>query len=235
MGTNTIASNTDGDVADAADVEQYKDALKGDIVPRNNSGIVQDIFGSIGSSVYRFLSAYVSRINLGATASGITIEEDSGDVIFKLASTEMFRIRASGVNKVESSGTGSIQSTTSSTLSDVSGLSLSITTKGRPVLLYLERAGAPTTGLSKLGARDSSGSSASSYFVILRDSTEITRQNLGGAATGATVFAIEAPGSSLRTIDYPSAGTYIYKVQFSNAGGSTQADISFSKLVALEL
>lgn len=59
MGTNNLGAELDGDTADAADVNQYRDALIGDIVPRNTSGNPEANAGEAGTSTYPF-----ERINV---------------------------------------------------------------------------------------------------------------------------------------------------------------------------
>lgn len=53
MGTNNLTTKNDGDVASADDVNQYKTAMSGDIVPRNSSGVPTDESGSFGTPTYK--------------------------------------------------------------------------------------------------------------------------------------------------------------------------------------
>lgn len=59
MGDNTLTTQSDGTVIDSSDINQYKTALVGDLLPRNASGAVEDGAGSIGSSSYKVKRANV--------------------------------------------------------------------------------------------------------------------------------------------------------------------------------
>ena len=84
MGTNTIADVADATIADATDLNQYKTALVQDQYPRNVSGAITDIEGSLGSSSYRWLNAFIKKIYIGESASNNSMEEDaSGNPIIK--------------------------------------------------------------------------------------------------------------------------------------------------------
>lgn len=98
MGTNNLSQKTAGvDEIRAADVNQYFTALAQVLVGRNSSGVPTDIAGSLGSSSIRWNQAFINAIFLGLTASGLSIEEDSGDIIFKVGSTEVNNISATGI------------------------------------------------------------------------------------------------------------------------------------------
>lgn len=59
MGTNTIATVSDGTVIDASDLNQYKTSLVNDLVPRNTAGAPTDLDGSLGSTTYSWLKAHI--------------------------------------------------------------------------------------------------------------------------------------------------------------------------------
>lgn len=60
MGTGNLTDQNDGEVADAADVNQIISATKTDIVPRNASGFPTANAGSIGTTAYPFKSANIT-------------------------------------------------------------------------------------------------------------------------------------------------------------------------------
>lgn len=60
MGSNTISTISDGTTGTASQVNQYKTALAGNIVPRNTSGAATDIFGTMGESGYKWLKAFIA-------------------------------------------------------------------------------------------------------------------------------------------------------------------------------
>lgn len=98
MGTNSLSSESDGNTADAGDVNQYKDALVQDLVPRNTSGVVTDEAGSLGSATYKWLGAFLKKITVGVPGNLVTIEESSGALQFKIAGTIIAFIDSTGIS-----------------------------------------------------------------------------------------------------------------------------------------
>jgi hypothetical protein len=101
---------------------------------------------------------------------------------------------------------------------DVDNLSVTITTTGRPVMVFIQPDGSAN-------AASLSTSSTSMELQIVRDSTSIF--HLGTAAGTASHTA------ALGGLDVVGAGTHTYKVQAS-AGGAT-AYVNYLVLVAFEL
>lgn len=100
MGTNTFTTKIAGDVLDPADPNQYKEALGVNHVPRNTSGVPTDEAGDLGQTIYRWANAYISgAINIGLVASGLSIEEASGELIIKVGGSEKMRVDASGIKR----------------------------------------------------------------------------------------------------------------------------------------
>lgn len=60
MGLNDLAARSDGQTVQADDVNQYRNALIGDLVPRNASGAPESVAGNLGSSSLPFGSLYLS-------------------------------------------------------------------------------------------------------------------------------------------------------------------------------
>lgn len=125
-----------------------------------------------------------------------------------------------------SSGTVSINSTTN----DITNLSVTITTTGRPVFIGLVSDGSANDA-RMLVTRSANGATASIY--ILEGSTVISRQVYSMVAVGATTATLTIPPSGFWHIYVPAAGTYTYKVQGSTAASVINAD--YMKLVAYEL
>lgn len=124
--------------------------------------------------------------------------------------------------------------TTGSVFTDVSNLSVTLTTSGKPVRIYL----VPDASGNLSTIHTSSGSSqAHADFKILRDSTEVGRHRLYGGFGGATSASLYQPVGSVNAVDVVSAGTFTYKLQFQNgssAGTSNQTRVQYAKLVAEE-
>lgn len=133
-----------------------------------------------------------------------------------------------------SSSCGLFSSTGGSSV-DVTNLTVTITTTGRPVFLGLISDGSNGSA-AMLGAQVSSGSStfAAAFFNILRSTTIVASHEVD--VTGATSNQIGSfvPVSSLWHIDVPAAGTYTYKVQITTFPSIT-AYVEYAKLIAYEM
>jgi hypothetical protein len=115
---------------------------------------------------------------------------------------------------------------------DVTNLSVTITTRGRPVMLTLI-SGEPTVTPSFLGVEGAASVSIVLWIYFFRDSTEISRA-YGIERHGASLDVDILVHNSILHIDTPSAGTYTYKVQAGAATGVT-GHVRAMKLVAVEL
>lgn len=70
MGTNTLSTRADGNIVGADDVNQYKSAFNGNIVPRNSSGVATANAGEMGTSSIPFIRA---NITTGYLYPGVVI------------------------------------------------------------------------------------------------------------------------------------------------------------------
>lgn len=136
---------------------------------------------------------------------------------------------ALGQQTSTSSGTFS---TASTSLVDVTNLSVSITTTGRPVFIGLISDGVGSTGY--VVSDTTSGTGTSSNFCILRGAAVISTHSVGLNGAAATRHAAFVPPGGVWTIDVPAAGTYTYKVQAKCISADT-AGAFYCKLIAYEL
>lgn len=60
MGTNTLATKSDGQIISSSDINQYKTAFGADMVPRNTSGAATDEGGSLGTASLKWLKAFIA-------------------------------------------------------------------------------------------------------------------------------------------------------------------------------
>lgn len=122
--------------------------------------------------------------------------------------------------------------TTSTSFVDVTNLSVSITTTGRPVMIMIIPDGA---GVSYFGiSRGASAGDAS--FKLLRGATTVGIPYLFYDSNGATTGAIvQLPPGALNTVDIPSAGTYTYKLQAKSSVASVTSEVFGCKLLVYEL
>lgn len=220
MGTNSLSSDTDGGIASASDINQYKEAIQGDLVPRNASGVATDEAGSIGTSLLAWLTGYIKTLFVGPPANLNKIEADSGDIVIKVNDIEALRLTESGgqagnattPNQVSGNDSGgpwtndNPQATGVSNEEDIREQDVEITTLGRPVLITLSSY-LTETGVLRLVDNTVVIGSPPSYGCIIR----LKR----GATTVAAFnyisdsdFNIPLP---LSVWDTPSAGTYTYK------------------------
>lgn len=115
-------------------------------------------------------------------------------------------------------------STTSSTLSDVTGLTVTITTRGRPVMLSVQG------GSTQASFNNAAG--VAMGVKILRGSTTIAYHRLSIASSATTPAAIPV---SLQHLDIVGAGTYTYKVQLASENNLNEVILTGAYLVAYEL
>lgn len=122
-------------------------------------------------------------------------------------------------------------STSSSTYSDVTNLSVSFRTTGRPVGLRL----IPDNSDSYIGVTATNVSTPIGFATFLRDAVTIAESRYEArAASSATDDPVVIVGVGAQsTVDFPPPGTYTYKVQFKATAGTM--NISNAKLLAFEL
>mgnify|MGYP000045784061 FL=1 len=137
----------------------------------------------------------------------------------KIADGAVTRDKLEALGHQISSSSGSF-STTSTSQVDVTNLSVTITTSGRPVAVGL--ISGSQIGTNYVGPSGSNGG----LVYIKRDSTDISRNDFDPNTR-------VAPGV-IFMLDTPSAGTYVYKVQ-AVSSASTSMYVSHCKLYAYEL
>lgn len=124
-------------------------------------------------------------------------------------------------------------STSSSSFVDVTNLSVSLTTSGRPVMLMIT--GTSTNPLSTITAfNNSSVNTVTAQIQILRGATVVylTEMSVTGAAHA---LSLEIP-ASITSLDVVGAGTYTYKVQAkATSGAGASINLLFCVLAAYEL
>lgn len=121
--------------------------------------------------------------------------------------------------------------TSSASAVDVTGLSVSIVTTGRPVYVGLTPESGASHGYVSMSDSSSAGTG---HVLLLRDGVSIYSTTIGASASGATAVTAYMPASSIHMVDLPSAGTYTYKVRVYGDGGD-QVSVNATKLVAFEL
>ena len=123
-------------------------------------------------------------------------------------------------------------STSSGTIVDVTNLTVTITTNGRPVLLTVQ----PASGTAYANFYSYRTGSANDALIFLdRGGANIASWDLGSEATGATFVGTTVPVGMVHYIDGVGAGTYTYKIRTLTNLGTSGVKCYNAVLVAFEL
>lgn len=249
MSTNTIPERADGTTIFAAWANDIRTALLGVHVPRNTSAVPTDIFASLGSDTYRWLGLHLKDLYMyGVSGSARTLfRRAAGGADQTItwpsaitASVNPLNIKVAQTGElsfeeqlpyVGSSGSGTF-STASQTFVDVTNLSLTIVSTGRPLFLSLAHDGSSNQD-GGVRVQESSGQ-GQGYIEILRDATPIAYFYMFTPTSAGPMLNI--PGGGFLAIDTPTAGSYTYKVRARVPnGGSELISVRYQKLIAYEL
>lgn len=131
-----------------------------------------------------------------------------------------------------SNSSGSFNATSPS-FTDVTNLSVTLTTLGRPVELVLQPDGNGAVNPSSFSVK--AGSTGSGGFMrILRGATVISDLPLGTTSVATPVINASIP-LTYRFLDVVAAGTYTYKIQIEAAStGDGIVSVFYYKLLAWE-
>jgi hypothetical protein len=197
------------------------------------------VAGMVGAAVWGTLGAASAvlrgAVADGATAVGVVLDNS---VTLATVTAKLVSLRNNGVEKAyfdragflsvpgligspvarsnlpavgqQVSASSALFSTTSAALVDVTNLSVTITTTGRPVVLALQSDGSGSDSSLQVP----NGQSA--IVRILRDASVVGDWMVSNQGT---TFAHALPG--VVALNAPAAGTYTYKVQASVTGGAT--------------
>lgn len=122
----------------------------------------------------------------------------------------------------------------SSSATDITNLSVSITTTGRPVFMGLVSDG--SGNVSNLLITPTAGTTVvRSFYTFVRSGTTIAENEVGRVDNSSgSAQSIRVPVSSLSHIDVVAAGTYTYKVQVRCAA-DTGVGVNYAKLIVFEM
>ena len=173
--------------------------------------------------------------------SSVTIMSDGANwVVVRLVHGIPISGSTVGVGGYGLSSSCGIFTTTSATFVDVTNLSVTIKTRGRPVIIQLVQDGSAATESDSgyIGAVNSTSNEAQAYIKILRDSTAICMQLFESMGiTSSTNTTLKIPVGSVLIYDFPAAGTYTYKMQTRKGAvtGSFSSQFNNVKLLVREL
>lgn len=154
--------------------------------------------------------------------------DNSGNIAASIpVANGITRANLAAVGQQVSPSTGTfVTSATSPT--NVPSLDLSITTTGRPVMVFMTSDGTGSASFFEVAGGGNEG-----FLIILRDSTEIYRSAIAVGSSGAPILI---PPSSFLVLDTgAAAGGHTYFARVFNASGAGSIQINFTVLVAYEL
>lgn len=243
-GVNSI---TNDNIATNAAIRPTKisAAIKGDAINRNTtSGAlsvkVDDSTIEVSGDNLRVKDGGITGAKLNAnvvddaslqyTSSQLSIK-DAGVTTAKINDAAVTQAKRAALGQQLSASSGQFFANDSSvTFANVTNLSITITTTGRPVFLSLISDGTigGVTGPCYVGG----GTTSDWIMAFSRAGTPVSfwviRSGLGSNNN-------KIPCSSFLYIDVPSAGTYTYTVQHRSFGTSVSRFINDAKLIAYEL
>lgn len=172
-----------------------------------------------------------SAVTSAKILDGTIVAADLGTtsvVTAKIADGNVTRAKLVSVGQQISGDSGTF-TTTSTSLVDVTNLSVTITTTGRPVVLELN---SEAGFVGQVGSFSSGGFTSAGKLHFLRGAV-----NLGsyGFKVGVADTEGQFPPGAFRYVDTPTAGTYTYKVQAAATTSSTTINVTRCHLVAYEL
>jgi hypothetical protein len=204
-------SYSNGNAYTEAMVDECMEYVEGQM---NTTKLDSDNIQTGGIATANIADSAVTAAKLASDAVTTVKILDANVTTAKLAANAVTRAKIESVGQQVSSSSGSF-STSSAAYADVTNLSVSITTSGRPVFLLIVSDG--TSSVSQIA-----GSSIGLRF--MRGATDI----------GSWEYGTSAAFGNFSALDIPAAGTYTYKVQVKNGGGGSTV-AQYLKLVAFEL
>ena len=82
MGDNALDTASPGQEIPSAHINQFVQALIGNLVPRDNNRTAVNLAGSLGTSTLRFLRAFVETYHIGTASENLTIVEGAAGEIW---------------------------------------------------------------------------------------------------------------------------------------------------------
>jgi hypothetical protein len=172
----------------------------------------------------------VSGTSIRVKDSGIVTAKiaDSNVTTAKLADGAVTQAKRAALGQQISSSCGNFSGSSSSYV-DVTNLSVSLTTTGRPVKILCIPDGSAAGGY--FSASSTAGALGDIFLQVLRDATVVgvINYNCPGASE-----SIQIPAPAVAALDLPAAGTYTYKLQIRKQSGSAYGALNV-KLAAYEL
>ncbi len=161
---------------------------------------------------------------------------DSSVTTAKIADLNVTRPKLAAVGQQVSSSCGNYSINTSS-FTDITNISVSITTTGRPVILIFQpdtsASGTFGSGASVIGKTAANTNAVEIDLLFFRDSTKIAQVAALSLANASNIAL--GVGASYVIMDAPAASTYTYKIQARGSSGAGTLQIFNYLLAAYEL
>lgn len=197
MGTNNLTTRSDGNTIPASDHNELVEALRIDLVPRNNSNAPEDIIGSLGRSDLRWLRAFVQEYRIGNATNNLRIYEGSDGEIWidKNNGQEGIRIREEDIQfLINGSVVFTLGATSLTTLNNYINHNF-IGTRQSKIGFTEGRGAVPSTGLNPMtGSFTLVGCKLGKTFIF---DVDIRESLYSGAGSGTPDFAVNVNGSPL--------------------------------------
>lgn len=170
--------------------------------------------------------------NAAVTASKIG---SSAVTTSKILDANVTRAKLVAVGQQLSSSCGASMTITGTSYTDVTNLTVTLTTTGRPVRLFLVCA--DTTNTSKCYInRSNGGTSVTGFIKFIQDSSDIaivSDSSMFSASSSSIVYGI--PIGAISHTYSVAAGTYVYKIQAKTGGATETINFEYLRLMAYEL
>lgn len=196
------------------------------ILPEANGGTHQSTY-TTGDTLYASASNTLSKLPVGSNGNFLTVAAGIPAWTAVVPGSPNYQVSSSCGNF----------STASASYTDVTNLSVTITTSGNPVRLMLVPDGSGTVA-TITAQNTTAGQNAIVDISFNRAGSTISENQFAWQSTGVTILALNyAVGVSTHAyFDPVSAGTYTYKVQIRTTGGAgTSVQLNNAKLVAYEI
>jgi hypothetical protein len=262
MSNVTIPQRNDGQTIDTSWCNIVRNALDGDVTPRNTSGVVTDQIGNLGDTTRRWQDGHTTNLVLVNSGSKAVILKSAASLTGSYSLTmpttlpvgnRALIVSSLGVltfGQVPTAGIldgavtpAKLQTRTSPGATAgigeiaVSGtLSVGIVNSGT----YADVTGASVTLTTsgrpiRIGFTTVSGGSAGNEANILIPGTQVVSLNFvaNGVSLGGAALKSNVPSTGISTLYVAAAGTYTIKLQACATGAST--GLINSKLIAYEI
>lgn len=227
-GTKAVATQVN------AEFDNLVDFINGGNIASNNIAALGITAANINSSAVTTAKIADLAVTTGKLADGAVTDAKlsiSALTTTLIADGAVTRPKQAALT-INKSGTVTLFTTTSTSYTDVTGLSVSITSTGRPI--YIGVACAHSSSACSVYGSNSSGTNVEVTLKLFRDALSIANTYGVLGQTFASNSQVRIPPSSIWYIDEPPAGTYTYKIQTAVQSGTT-AGFEQLKLIAYEL